>query len=194
MEVPFGAHNLIIETGKLAKQANAAVTVTYGGTVVLVAVCMSQQPREGVDFFPLMVEYQEKTYSAGRIPGGFFKREGRPTQKEILSSRLIDRPIRPLFPTGFYNDIQVTATVLSSDGENDPDILAIIGASAALHISDIPYDGPVGALRVGIIEDQFVLNPTYEQREQSSLDLVVVGLKDRIVMIEGEAKELKIVF
>jgi polyribonucleotide nucleotidyltransferase len=190
MEVPFGAHNLIIETGKLAKQANAAVTVTYGGTVVLVAVCMSQQPREGVDFFPLMVEYQEKTYSAGRIPGGFFKREGRPTQKEILSSRLIDRPIRPLFPTGFYNDIQVTATVLSSDGENDPDILAIIGASAALHISDIPYDGPVGALRVGIIEDQFVLNPTYEQREQSSLDLVVVGLKDRIVMIEGEAKEL----
>lgn len=190
MEVPFGAHNLIIETGKLAKQANAAVTVTCGGTVVLVAVCMSQQPREGVDFFPLMVEYQEKTYSAGRIPGGFFKREGRPTQKEILSSRLIDRPIRPLFPTGFYNDIQVTATVLSSDGENDPDILAIIGASTALHISDIPYDGPVGALRVGIIEDRFVLNPTYEQREQSSLDLVVVGLKDRIVMIEGEAKEL----
>ncbi len=190
IEVPFGGQNLIIETGKLAKQANGAVTVTCGGTVVLVTACMSRKPKEGVDFFPLMVEYQEKTYSAGRIPGGFFKREGRPTQKEILTSRLIDRPLRPLFPEGFYNEVQVTATVLSSDGENDPDVLAIIGASLAAHISDIPFDGPVGAVRVGSVNGEFVLNPTYAQREQSEFDLVVVGLKDGIVMIEGEANEI----
>ncbi|MBI5150883.1 MAG: polyribonucleotide nucleotidyltransferase [Candidatus Omnitrophica bacterium] len=190
IEVPFGNDNLVIETGKLAKQANAAVTVSYGGTVVLVAVCMSKKPKEGVDFFPLMVEYQEKTYSAGRIPGGFFKREGRPTQKEILTSRLIDRPVRPLFPEGFYNEVQVTATVLSSDGENDPDILAIIGASTALHISDIPFEGPVGAVRLGSVNGEFVLNPTYAQREQGEFDLVVVGLADGIVMIEGEANEI----
>mgnify|MGYP001597923523 FL=1 len=190
VEVPFGGQNLIIETGKLAKQANGAVTVACGGTVVLVTVCMSKKPREGVDFFPLMVEYQEKTYSAGRIPGGFFKREGRPTQKEILTSRLIDRPLRPLFPEGFYNEVQITATVLSSDGENDPDILAIVGASLAAHISDIPFDGPVGAVRVGSINGEFVLNPTYAQREQSEFDLVVAGLKDGVVMMEGEANEV----
>lgn len=190
IEVPFGGQNLIIETGKLAKQANGAVTVACGGTVVLVAVCMSKKPREGVDFFPLMVEYQEKTYSAGRIPGGFFKREGRPTQKEILTSRLIDRPLRPLFPEGFYNEVQITATVLSSDGENDPDILAIVGASLAAHISDIPFDGPVGAVRVGCINGEFVLNPTYAQREESEFDLVVAGLKDGVVMMEGEANEV----
>lgn len=190
VEVPFGGQNLIIETGKLAKQANGAVTVACGGTVVLVAVCMSKKPREGVDFFPLMVEYQEKTYSAGRIPGGFFKREGRPTQKEILTSRLIDRPLRPLFPEGFYNEVQITATVLSSDGENDPDILAIVGASLAAHISDIPFDGPVGAVRVGCINGEFVLNPTYAQREESEFDLVVAGLKDGVVMMEGEANEV----
>ena len=190
VEVPFGGQNLIIETGKLAKQANGAVTVACGGTVVLVTVCMSKKPREGVDFFPLMVEYQEKTYSAGRIPGGFFKREGRPTQKEILTSRLIDRPLRPLFPEGFYNEVQITATVLSSDGENDPDILAIVGASLAAHISDIPFDGPVGAVRVGCINGEFVLNPTYAQREESEFDLVVAGLKDGVVMMEGEANEV----
>lgn len=190
IEVPFGAQNLIIETGKMAKQANAAVTVSYGGTVVLVTACMSRKPREGMDFFPLMVEYQEKTYSAGRIPGGFFKREGRPTQKEILSSRLIDRPIRPLFPEGMRNEVQVVATVLSSDGETDPDVLALIGASTALSISDIPFDGPVGSLRLALVEDQFVVNPTYAQREQSPMDLVVVGLEKGIVMIEGEAKQV----
>jgi len=190
IEVPFGAQSLIIEAGKLAKQANAAVTVSCGGTVVLVTACMSAKPRTDIDFFPLMVEYQEKTYSAGRIPGGFFKREGRPTQKEILTSRVIDRPIRPLFPEGFFNDVQVVATVLSSDGEYDPDILALIGASAALTISDIPFDGPVGAVRVGLVEDQFVLNPTYAQRDESAMDLVVVGHKDGIVMIEGEANEV----
>lgn len=190
IEVPFGGQNLIIETGKMAKQANGAVTLTCGGTVILVTVCMSRKPREGVDFFPLMVEYQEKTYSAGRIPGGFFKREGRPTQKEILTSRLVDRPLRPLFPEGFYNEVQITATVLSSDGENDPDILAVVGASLAAHISDIPFDGPVGAVRVGSVNGEFVLNPTYAQREQSEFDLVVAGLKDGVVMMEGEANEV----
>ncbi|HQP10396.1 MAG TPA: polyribonucleotide nucleotidyltransferase, partial [Candidatus Omnitrophota bacterium] len=189
IEVPFGAQSLILETGKLAKQANAAVTVTYGGTVVLVTACMSNKPSPEASFFPLMVEYQEKTYSAGRIPGGFFKREGRPTQKEILTSRVIDRPIRPLFPQGFFNEVQIVATVLSSDGENDPDILALVGASAALTISDIPFDGPVGAVRVGLINGEFILNPTYKQREESALDLVVVGHKDGIVMIEGESNE-----
>ncbi|OGX39241.1 MAG: polyribonucleotide nucleotidyltransferase [Omnitrophica WOR_2 bacterium RIFCSPHIGHO2_02_FULL_50_17] len=190
MEIPFGAQNLIVETGKLAKQANAAVTVSCGGTVVLVTACMSKVPREGMDYFPLTVEYQEKTYSAGRIPGGFFKREGRPTQKETLTARLIDRPLRPLFPEGFYNDVQVIATVLSSDGENDPDILAVVGASIAVHISDIPFDGPVGAVRVGMIEGQLVLNPTHEQRERSDFDLVVAGLKNGVIMIEGEANEV----
>ncbi len=190
IEIPFGAQNLIIETGKLAKQANASVLLTYGGTVVLVTACMSKKPKPGTDFFPLMVEYQEKTYSAGRIPGGFFKREGKPTLKEVLTSRLIDRPIRPLFPEGFYNEVQVVATVLSSDGENDPDIMSIIGASLALHISDIPYEAPVGAVRVAMIDGQFVVNPTYEQRTTATMELIVVGLENGIVMIEGEANQV----
>lgn len=190
IEIPFGAQNIIIETGKIAKQANAAVTVTYGETIVLVAVCMAKQAKEGAEFFPLMVEYQEKMYSAGRIPGGFFKREGRPTQKEVLTSRLIDRPIRPLFPNGFLNDVQVVATVLSSDGKFDPDLLAIIGASAALTISDIPFAGPIGAVRIGLVGNEFVLNPSYEERDISQMDLVVVGFKDSIIMIEGEAQEI----
>ena len=188
IEIPFGAQNLIIESGKLAKQANGAVTVTCGGTVVLVTACMAKSPRNGIDFFPLMVDYQEKTYSAGRIPGGFFKREGRPTQKEILTCRVIDRPLRPLFPEGLYNDVQVVASVLSSDGENDPDVLALVGASAALMVSDIPFYGPVGAVRVGMVDGEFILNPTYEQREASDLELVVAGQAKGINMIEGEAK------
>jgi polyribonucleotide nucleotidyltransferase len=188
IEIPFGDKNLMSETGKLAKQAHGSVTVRCGGTIVLVTTCMSKEPREGIDFFPLTVEYQEKTYSAGRIPGGFFKREGRPTQKEILTSRVIDRPLRPLFPAGFFNDIQVVATVLSSDGENDPDVIALVGASAALMISDIPFDGPVGAVRVGLCEGSLILNPTYEQRETCELDLVLAGHETGIVMIEGEAQ------
>ncbi|MBF0521625.1 MAG: polyribonucleotide nucleotidyltransferase [Candidatus Omnitrophica bacterium] len=190
IEIPFGNKNIIIETGKLAKQANGAVTVTCGGTVVLVAVCMTKKPKEDADFFPLMVDYQEKTYAAGKIPGGFFKREGRPTQKEILTSRLIDRPVRPLFPKGFLNDVLVTAVVLSSDNENDPDVLAILGASAALHISDIPFEGPIGAARVVFLDGKYILNPNYEEREKSALELVVVGLKEGVVMIEGEALEV----
>ncbi|MCA9406416.1 MAG: polyribonucleotide nucleotidyltransferase, partial [Candidatus Omnitrophica bacterium] len=190
LEIPCGGQTITIETGKLAKQANAAVTATLGGTTVLVAVCMSKQAKEDIDFFPLMVEYQEKAYAAGKIPGGFFKREGRPTQKETLTARIIDRPIRPLFPEGFYNDVVVTANVISSDGENDPDLLAMIGASAALHISDIPFNGPIAAVRVGMVDGQFVTNPTYEQRENSSLELFVVGGRKGIVMIEGEGKEV----
>ncbi|MGE0269138.1 MAG: polyribonucleotide nucleotidyltransferase [Candidatus Omnitrophota bacterium] len=190
IEMAFGAQKLILETGKLAKQANGAVTVTVGGTTVLVAACMTSKAREDVDFFPLMVEYQEKAYAAGKIPGGFFKREGRPTQKETLTARIIDRPIRPLFPEGFYNDVVVTCNVISSDGENDPDVLATIGASAALHISDIPFDGPIGAVRVGLVDGEFIMNPTYEQRKKCVLELFVVGLKDGIVMIEGEGYEV----
>ena len=190
VQVPFGNQTLVIESGKLAKQANGAVTVTVGGTIVLVTACMAKKPREGFDFFPLTVEYQEKTYSAGRIPGGFFKREGRPTEKEVLTSRVIDRPIRPLFPEGCRNEVQVVATVLSHDGENDADVLAMIGASAALTISDIPFDGPIGAARVGLIDGQLVANPTYEQRQSGSMDLVVAGWGDGIVMIEGEADQV----
>ncbi len=190
IEIPSGAQNMIIESGKLAKQANGAVTVTYGGTVVLVTACISKTPRAGIDFFPLMVEYQEKMYSAGMIPGGFFKREGRPSEKEILSARMIDRPLRPLFPKGLYNDVQVVASVLSSDGENDPDILAMAGASAALMVSDIPFDGPIGAVRIAMVNGEFVINPTYEQREQSELDFVMAGREEGLVMIEGDAQEI----
>jgi len=190
IEVPFGSQNIIIETGKLAKQANGAVTVTCGGTVVLVTACMSKEPQQSLGFFPLTVEYQEKTYAAGRIPGGFFKREGRPSESEILAARVIDRPIRPLFPKGFLNSVQVVALVLSSDGENDADMLALLGASAALGISDIPFDGPIGAARVALVDGQFILNPTYAQREISPLDIAVVASEYGVVMIEGEAKEV----
>lgn len=190
VEVPFGKDKIILETGKLAKQAGGAVTVQLGGTVVLVTVCGAKEPKEGVDFFPLTVEYKEKTYAAGRIPGGFFKREGRPSESEILTSRLIDRPIRPLFPDGYTNEVQVIAIVLSSDGENDPDVISIIGASSALGISSIPFKGPIGACRVARLEGKFILNPTYTEREAAELELVVAGNRESIIMIEGETKGL----
>ncbi|MBF0123303.1 MAG: polyribonucleotide nucleotidyltransferase [Candidatus Omnitrophica bacterium] len=190
VEVPYGAGQLTIETGKLAKQAGGAALVSYGGTVVLVTACMAKTQRLGIDFFPLSVEYQEKTYSAGKIPGGFFKREGRPTEKEILTSRLIDRPIRPLFPEGLLNEVQVVATVLSSDQENDADVMAIIGASSALMLSDIPFDGPISAVRVGLVEGQFVINPTFAQRALSEMDYIIAGDGEGIVMIEGDGKEV----
>jgi len=191
VEIPFGTSHLIIESGKIAKQANGAVTLSVGGTVVLVTACIAKKPREGIDFFPLTVEYQEKTYSAGRIPGGFFKREGRPTEREILVSRLIDRSVRPLFPAGCLNEVQIVASVLSHDGENDPDILAMIGASAALMVSDIPYDGPIGASRVCLIDGKLAANPPFAQRkEKNVMDLVVAGWGDGIIMIEGEANEV----
>jgi len=190
MKMKFGKEELVLETGKMAKQANGSVTVQYGGTVVLVTACMSKEPKEGRDFFPLTVEYQEKTYAAGRIPGGFFKREGRPSESEILTSRLIDRPIRPLFPKGFLNEVQVMAIVLSSDGENDPDVLALIGASAALSISDIPFAGPLAACRVARVNNEFVLNPTYAQLDNSELEVIVSSNGNGIVMLESKAKEV----
>jgi len=190
LKIKFGKNDLVLETGRIAKQANGSVTVTYGGTVVLVTACMSRGIKEGQSFFPLTVEYQEKTYAAGRIPGGFFKREGRPSESEILGSRLIDRPIRPLFPEGFLNEVQVMAMVLSSDGENDPDTLALIGASAALSISDIPFNGPLACCRVARINDAFVVNPTYAQMELSDLEVVVTITDQGVVMLESQAKEI----
>ncbi|MBU1062247.1 MAG: polyribonucleotide nucleotidyltransferase [Candidatus Omnitrophica bacterium] len=190
VETKIGRENLIIEVGKMAKQANGSVCVQYGGTVVLVAAVCSKELREGIDFFPLTVEYQEKTYAAGKIPGGYFKREGRPSEKEILTARLIDRPIRPLFPKGFMNEVQIFSIVFSSDGENDSDIPAIIGASAALTISDIPFSGPIGAVKVGLVDDKFIANPTFKELENSALELVVVGFKDKIIMLEAGANEV----
>jgi len=189
VEEKINGNLLVIETGKVAKQADGAVTVQYGETVVLVTAVMDKEIKEG-DFLPLTVEYQEKTYAAGKIPGGFFKREGRPSEKEILTARLIDRPIRPLFPKGLRNEIQIVAMVLSSDIRNDPDILGLIGASSALHISDIPFLGPVGAVRVGRLNNEFIINPTYSELDNSELDLVVAGTREGVIMLEGFAKEL----
>ena len=190
VSIKCGRQDVFIETGKIAKQANGAVVVSCGGTVVLVTACMSKRTKESLGFFPLTVEYQEKTYAAGRIPGGFFKREGRPSESEILAARLIDRPIRPLFSKGITNEVQVIAIVLSSDGENDPDVLAVNGASAALSISDIPFNGPIGAVRVGYIDNGFVINPTYAEIAKSSLDLVVAANKSGVMMIESKLKEV----
>ena len=179
-----------IGTGKVAKQSAGSIVVSCEGTIVLVTANSSKEPREGIDFFPLMVDYEEKFYAAGKIPGGFFKREGRPSKNAILTSRLIDRPLRPLFPQEYRNDVQVIATVLSYDQKNSPDILAIIGASAALWISDIPFQGPIGAVRIGIVENEFIVNPSPEELENSELDLIIAGTKDSIIMMEGEAKEV----
>ncbi len=190
LKMKLGANELIIKTGTLAKQANAAVVVQCQETIVLVSAVMSRQTREDIDFLPLTVEYQERTYAAGRIPGGFFKREGKPSEKEILTARLIDRPIRPLFPQGLRNEVQIVAIVLSSDGENDPDILALIGASAALHISDIPFEVPLAAVKVAQIDGKFIINPTYKEVEGSKFNIIVAGSKNGIVMIESEAKEI----
>ncbi len=185
-----GDKQIIIETGKLAKQADGAVTVQLGETIVIVAAVAATKTKEGQDFFPLTVDYREKAAAAGKFPGGYFKREGRPTEKEILTSRLTDRPIRPLFPKGWYNEVQVQSIVLSADGENDPDILSIIGASTALMVSDIPWSGPLGAVRVGRVNGKFVANPTHVEMETSDLDLVYVGNENDIVMYEGSAKEI----
>jgi len=189
-ELELGDKRLIVETGKLAKQADGAVTVQLCGTVVLTTAVCSKEPREGADWLPLFVEYREKTYAAGKIPGGFFKREGRPSEKEILSARLVDRPIRPLFDDGFTNEVQVMNMVLSSDIENDSDILAVNGSSMALSISNIPFNGPIGAVRVGRIDDKFVLNPTFQELETSSMDLVVVGDGEKVIMVESGMSEV----
>ena len=189
-EIEFGSSKLVLETGKIARQADGAVLATYGGTTVLCTAVGARQPKPGVDFFPLTVNYQEKTFAAGKIPGGFFKREGRPTEKETLTSRLIDRPIRPLFADGYKNETQVICTVLSHDLENDPDIVALIGSSAALTISGIPFMGPLGACRVGYANNKYILNPKNEELEGSELNLVVAGTRDGVLMVESEANEL----
>ena len=185
-----GARSLIIETGKLAGQASSAVTVRYGDTVVLVTACVSDQPREGTDFLPLTIDYEERLYAAGKIPGGFIRREGRPSQEATLASRLTDRPLRPLLPKTWRNDIQIIVTVLSADQENAPDILAVIGGSAVLSLSEVPFAGPVGAVRVGYINNELVLNPTLVQLENSLLDLVVTSTKEAIVMMEAGVREV----
>ncbi|WP_029011885.1 polyribonucleotide nucleotidyltransferase [Niveispirillum irakense] len=189
-EMEWGGRKLVIETGKIARQADGAVMVSYGDTVVLATAVGAKSPKPGVDFFPLTVNYQEKAFAAGKIPGGFFKREGRPTEKEVLVSRLIDRPIRPLFVDGYRCETQVVCTVLSHDLENDPDIVAMIGASAALTISGLPFLGPIGAARVGYENGQFILNPTADQMDNAILDLVVAGTQEGVLMVESEAKEL----
>ncbi len=186
----YGAHQVTLETGEIARQAGGAVMVSMNDTVVLVSVVGNKTAKPGQDFFPLTVDYIEKTYAAGRIPGGFFKREGRPSEKETLTSRLIDRPLRPLFPEGFYHEVQVVAMVMSLNPEIDPDIPAMIGASAALAISGIPFDGPIGAARVGYLDGQYILNPTATQLSSSLLNLVVAGTQSAVLMVESEAREL----
>jgi len=190
VEIDWNGRKLTLETGKVARQADGAVIATLGETKVFCAVVAERSPKPGLDFFPLTVHYVEKAYAAGKIPGGFFKREGRPTEKETLVSRLIDRPIRPLFAPGFKNETQVIATVLSHDMENDPDIVAMIAASAALTISGAPFQGPIGAARVGYIEGEYVLNPAVDDMEDSQLNLVVAGTTDGVLMVESEAQEL----
>jgi polyribonucleotide nucleotidyltransferase len=187
-EREIGGHSLAIEVGRLAGQANGAVTVRYGDTVVLVTACVSSQIREGVDFLPLTIDYEERLYAAGKIPGGWFRREGRPSAEAVLAARLTDRPLRPLFPKGFRNDIQIIVTVLSADQENDPDVPAFIGAATALCMSDIPFNTPVSAVRVGYVDGQYVANPTFSQLKESLLDLVIASTKDALVMVEGGAR------
>ncbi len=190
VEIDWGGRPLKLETGHIARQADAAVYAQYGETSVLATVVAAKAPRSGIDFFPLTVNYQEKTYAAGKIPGGYFKREGRPTEKETLTSRLIDRPIRPLFAEGFKHETQVVITVLSHDLENDPDVVGLVAASAALTLSGVPFLGPIGAARVGIVGDELVLNPLLDEMPDSSLDLIIAGTQDAVMMVESEAKEL----
>ena len=189
-EIEWGGRKLVLETGKIARQADGAVVATYGETVVLATAVGETEPKPGIDFFPLTVNYQEKFYASGKIPGGYFKREGRPTERETLVSRLIDRPIRPLFVPGYRNETQVVVTVLSHDLENEPDIVALVAASAALTLSGIPFMGPIGAARVGYIAGEYRLNPQIDDMTNSELDLVVAGTADAVLMVESEAKEL----
>src|SRR4030088_1393039 len=186
----IGSTQVSIETGKIAKLADGSVVVSTGDTMVLVSAVSATQIKEGQDWFPLTVDYREKAAAVGTFPGGYFKREGRPSEKETLTSRMTDRPLRPLFPQGYLYDTQIISILLSADGQNDPDILAINGASAALSVSDIPFSGPIGAVRVGRVSGQFVANPTHTEREQSDLDLVYVGTENDVIMIEGAANEI----
>jgi polyribonucleotide nucleotidyltransferase len=185
----LGGKTLTIETGRIAGLAGGAVTVRYGDTIVLCTATMARKPRPGMDFFPLTIDFEEKLYAIGKIPGSFFRREGRPTTEAILSARLTDRPLRPLFPKGMRNDVQIVITVLSADRENDPDVLGTIGASAALGISEIPFNGPISSVRVGYIDGEYVVNPTFDQLEESLIDMVVAGTRDAIMMVEAGASE-----
>src|ERR1700694_3396619 len=189
-ELDWAGRKLVLETGKIARQADGAVVATYGESIVLATVVSAKEPKAGIDFLPLTCNYQEKNYAARGTPGGYFKREGRPTEKETLVSRLIDRPIRPLFADGYRCDTQVIVTTLSHDLENDPDILAMVAASAALTLSGAPFMGPIGAARVGFINNEYVLNPQVDEMTESQLDLVVAGTQDAVLMVESEAKEL----
>ena len=189
-EIEWGGRTLKLETGRIARQAHGAVFAQYGETSVLATVVAARSAKPGIDFFPLTVNYQEKSYAAGKIPGGYFKREGRPSEKETLVCRLIDRPIRPLFAPGFKNETQVIITVLSHDLENDPDVVAMVAASAALTLSGVPFMGPIGGARVGYIDGEYVLNPTIDEMENTKLDLVVAGTQDAVLMVESEADEL----
>ncbi|MDB5563007.1 MAG: Polyribonucleotide nucleotidyltransferase, partial [Hyphomicrobiales bacterium] len=190
VELNWGGQPLTLETGKIARQADGAVLATLGETVVLATVVSAKTAKAGIDFFPLTVNYQEKYFAAGKIPGGYFKREGRPTESETLISRLIDRPIRPLFPHGYRNETQVIVTVLQHDMENNPDILSLVAASAALTISGVPFMGPIGAARVGYVNGEYVLNLPVDRRDDSKLDLIIAGTADAVLMVESEAKEL----
>src|ERR1700742_3490296 len=189
-EVNWGGRKLVLETGRVARQADGAIMATYGETTVLCTAVGARSPKPGIDFFPLTVNYQEKAFAAEKIPGGYFKREGRPTERETLTSRLIDRPIRPRFAEGYRNETQVIVTVLSHDMENDPDIVALVATSAALTLSGVPFMGPIGAARVGFIEGAYVLNPPIDEMPNSKLDLVVAGTADAVLMVESEAQEL----
>jgi polyribonucleotide nucleotidyltransferase len=188
--IKLGNKELIVETGKVAKQADGSVVIRYGDTMLLVAAVSGRTAKEGLDFFPLTVEYRENTFSAGRIPGNYFRREGRPSEKEVLTCRMIDRPVRPLFPDGYKFETQIVASVISSDGENDPDIVAITGASCALYLSDIPFDNPIGGVRVGLVDGKYLINPTYDERRESDLNLIVAGTEAAICMVECEASEV----
>ncbi len=188
--IKVGGKELSVETGKVAKQADGSVVIRYGDTMLLVTAVSGRTPREGLDFFPLTVEYRESTYSAGRIPGNYFRREGRPNEKEVLTARMIDRPVRPLFPDGYRNETQIVGTVISADSENDPDVIAMTGASCALYLSDIPFVNPIAGIRIGLIDGKYVVNPSYDERRESDLNLVVSGTEEAIVMVEAEAHEV----
>src|ERR671927_1623773 len=188
--IKLGDRDLSVETGRVAKQADGSVVIRYGDTMLLVAAVAALTPREGVDFFPLTVEYRESNYAAGRIPGNYFRREGRPNEKEVLTSRLIDRPCRPLFAEGYRNETQVIASVISADPDNNPDVIAITGASCALYLSDIPFLNPIAGVRIGLIEGRYIVNPTYDEVRESRLNLIVAGTEEAIVMVEAGAEEV----
>lgn len=189
--IKLGSQDLIVETGKVAKQADGSVVIRYGDTMLLVAAVSARTAREGMDFFPLTVEYRENSFAAGRIPGNYFRREGRPSEKEILTCRMIDRPVRPLFADGYRFETQIVASVISSDAENDPDVIAITGASCALYLSDIPFHNPITGVRIGLIDGKYIVNPTFDERRESQLDLIVAGTEEAICMVECEAKEVE---